>query len=85
MYVIADVLKRTKSASPNDIKDALSKTDMMTAFGQVKFISYEKKVNQNKLDTYVVQWINGKLEIVWPKKYAKAKYVYPVNWIKERR
>ncbi len=85
MYVIADVLKRTKSASPKDIKDALSRTDMMTIFGPVKFISYEKKVNQNKLDTYVVQWINGKLEIVWPKKYAKAKYIYPVDWIKERK
>jgi len=85
MYVIADVLKRTKSTSPKDIKDALSKTDMMTVFGPVKFVSYEKKVNQNRLDTYVVQWINGKLEIVWPKKYAKAKYVYPVNWIKERK
>jgi branched-chain amino acid transport system substrate-binding protein len=85
MYVIADVLKRAKSMSPKDIKDALSKTDMMTVFGPVKFISYDKKVNQNKLDTYVVQWINGKLEIVWPKKSAKAKYIYPVDWIKERQ
>jgi branched-chain amino acid transport system substrate-binding protein len=84
-YVIADVLKRAKSTSPKDIKEALSKTDMMTAFGPVKFISYEKKVNQNKLDTYVVQWINGKLEVIWPKKYATAKYVYPVDWVKERQ
>jgi branched-chain amino acid transport system substrate-binding protein len=84
-YVIADVLKRAKSTSPKDIKEALSKTDMMTIFGPVKFISYEKKVNQNKLDTYVVQWINGKLEVIWPKKYATAKYVYPVDWVKERQ
>jgi branched-chain amino acid transport system substrate-binding protein len=84
-YVIADVLKRAKSMSPKDIKEALSKTDMMTAFGPVKFVSYEKKVNQNKLDTYVVQWINGKLEVIWPKKYATAKYVYPVDWVKERQ
>jgi branched-chain amino acid transport system substrate-binding protein len=84
-YVIADVLKRAKSTSPKDIKEALSKTDMMTVFGPVKFISYEKKVNQNKLDTYVVQWINGKLEVIWPKKYATAKYVYPVDWVKERQ
>jgi branched-chain amino acid transport system substrate-binding protein len=84
-YVITDVLKRAKSMSPKDIKEALSKTDMMTAFGPVKFVSYEKKVNQNKLDTYVVQWINGKLEVIWPKKYATAKYVYPVDWVKERQ
>lgn len=85
MYVIADVLKRAKSYTPKDIKEALSKTDMMTVFGPVKFISYDKKINQNKLDTYVVQWINGELEIIWPKKYAKAKYIYPINWIKERQ
>ncbi len=84
-YVIADVLKRAKSMSPKDIRDALSKTDTMTVFGPVKFISYDKKVNQNKIDTYVVQWINGKLEVIWPKKFATAKYVYPVDWIKERR
>ena len=28
----------------------------MTAFGRVKFVSYGKKTNQNKLATYLVQW-----------------------------
>jgi branched-chain amino acid transport system substrate-binding protein len=83
-YVIADVLKRAKSHSQADIKQALAETDMMTVFGPVKFISYGKKINQNKLETYVVQWINGKLEMIWPKDLAKVKYVYPVDWIKER-
>jgi branched-chain amino acid transport system substrate-binding protein len=85
MYVIADVLRRAKSFSPKDIKQALSETDMMTVFGPVKFISYGKKINQNRLETYVVQWINGKLEMVWPKDLAKVKYVYPIDWIKERQ
>lgn len=84
-YVITDVLKRAKSHSPEDIKASLAATDMKTVFGPVKFISYEKKVNQNKLQTYVVQWINGKLELVWPEDFASAKYVYPVDWVKERQ
>jgi len=84
MYVIADVLKRAKSHSPADIKAALAATDMMTVFGPVKFTSYGKKINQNKLETYVVQWIDGKLEMIWPEKLAKVKYVYPIDWIKER-
>ena len=46
--------------------------------------TYEKKINQNKLETYVVQWIDGKLEMIWPKDLAQTKYVYPVDWIKER-
>jgi branched-chain amino acid transport system substrate-binding protein len=84
MYVIADVLKRTRSLSPEDIQQALVATDLMTAFGRVKFISYGKKTNQNKLPTYLVQWIKGKLECVWPKEYATAKYIFPRRPWKER-
>jgi len=84
-YVIADVLRRAKSFSPGDIKKALAETDMMTVFGPVRFVSYGRKINQNRLETYVVQWIDGKLELVWPEKFASRKYVYPVNWIKERQ
>jgi len=82
-YVIADVLKRAKSFSPDDIKQSLKETDMMTVFGPVKFISYGKKTNQNKLVTYVVQWQDGKLKLIWPKNLANAKYIYPVDWLKE--
>ena len=84
MYVLADALKRAKSNSAEDIRQALAATDMMTAFGRVKFISYDKKTNQNKLPTYLVQWIKGKLECVWPKEFATAKYVFPHKPWKER-
>ena len=84
MYVIADVLKRAKSFSPEDIRQALAATDMMTAFGRVKFISYDKKINQNKLPVYLVQWIKGKLECVWPKEFATANYIFPHKPWKER-
>ncbi len=77
MQVIADVLKRTKSFSAEDIRQALVATDLMTVFGRVKFISYGKKTNQNKLPTYLGQWIKGKLECVWPKQFATAPYVFP--------
>ncbi len=81
-YVIKDVLQRAKSFSPEDIKQALSETKLMTVFGPVKFVSYDKKTNQNRLTTYVVQWQNGKLQLIWPKNLANAKYVYPVDWLK---
>ena len=77
MYVIADALKRSRSLTPEDVRDALAETDMMTVFGPVKFVSYGKKTQQNRLPTYLVQWINGRLETVWPKKSASAKYIYP--------
>lgn len=81
-YVIADTLKRAKSLNPKDVRDSLAATDMMTVFGPVKFISYGKKTNQNKLPTYLVQWINGKLELVWPTNVATKPYVYPIDWEK---
>ena len=84
LYVIADVLKRAKSFSPEDIRQALAATDMKTAFGRVKFISYEKKTNQNRLPVYLVQWIKGKLECVWPKEFATANYIFPHKAWKER-
>jgi branched-chain amino acid transport system substrate-binding protein len=81
-YVIADVLKRAKSFASDDIKAALAATNMMTVFGPVKFVSYGKMKNQNRLPTYVVQWIDGDLELVWPANLATKKLVYPVDWLK---
>ena len=81
-YVIADVLKRTTSFTNTDIKQALSETDMMTVFGPVKFINWGNMTNQNKATAYVVQWIDGKLEVVWPTDHATKTFVYPVDWIK---
>ena len=82
-YVIKDVLSRAKSFSPEDIKQALSETKLMTVFGPVQFTSYDKKTNQNRLITYVVQWQHGKLQLIWPKNLANAKYVYPIDWLRE--
>jgi len=81
-YVIADALKRAKTLSPEDVRESLTGTDLMTVFGPVKFVAYEKMTNQNKLPTYLVQWINGKLEMVWPKETATKPYVYPIDWEK---
>jgi len=77
MQVIADVLKRAKSFSAEDIRQALAGTDLMTVFGKIKFTSYGKMTNQSKVPTYLVQWIKGNLECVWPKTVATAAYIYP--------
>jgi len=81
-YVIADVLKRAKSFKNTDVKQALSETDMMTVFGPVKFTTWGEMKNQNIATTYVVQWIDGKLELVWPAAQATKPFVYPVDWLK---
>jgi branched-chain amino acid transport system substrate-binding protein len=77
MYVLADAIKRANELTPEGVRNALAKTDMMTVYGPVRFISYDKKVQQNRLPTLLVQWINGRLEVAWPKGLATQKYVYP--------
>jgi len=84
MYGIADALKRAKSLTPEDVRDALTETDMMTVFGPVKFISYREKTQQNRIPTILVQWLNGKLETVWPRQVSTAGYVYPAPKWDER-
>ncbi len=84
-YVLADTLKRAKSLSSDDLRAALAETNMMTAFGPVKFISWDKFTNQNRMETLVLQVIKGKYETVWPAEAASAKYVYPVPRWRDRK
>ncbi len=78
IYVIADALKRAAEMTPAGVREALTTTDIMTAFGPVKFVAYGKKKQQNALPTYLVQWQKGVLETVWPKNVATKPYVFPV-------
>ena len=76
-----DVLKRCDGKyDAETIKKALDATNMMTVFGPVKFSAYGPKIHQNKMQTYVVQWIDGKLMLVWPEDLANAKVNFPIDW-----
>jgi branched-chain amino acid transport system substrate-binding protein len=77
IQVIADALKRAKSLTSDEIRQALATTDMETVFGPVRFVSEGKQARQNFVPTFLGQWIGGTLEIVWPKEFATAPYVYP--------
>ena len=84
-YVLADTLKRAKSWTPDDLRDALAETNMMTAFGPVKFVSWGQFTNQNRMDTLVLQVNGKKFETIWPKEGASAKYVFPVPRWRDRK
>lgn len=77
MAVIADALHRLKVLTPQNVRVALAKTRAMTVLGPVEFVSYNNKSQQNKLPAFLVQWLNGQAEIVWPKHLATHKTVYP--------
>ncbi len=85
LYVIADVLKRAKTWTPEDLRAALKATNMMTAFGPIRFEDKEGYTNQNFMETLVMQVIKGKHETIWPEKFASAKYVYPIPRWRDRK
>jgi len=85
LHVVKDVLTRAKSWTPNDIRDALKPTNMMTAFGPIKFEDKEGYTNQNFMDTLVMQVISGQHETIWPLKYASKKYTYPIPRWRDRK
>lgn len=76
-YVIADTLERAASLEPADVRRALAVTRLETVFGPVEFDAYDGMTNQNRLHTYLGQWLDGRLEVVWPPEVATADYVLP--------
>lgn len=84
LYVIQDVLTRSKSWNPEDVREAMKSTDLMTVFGPIKFEDKEGYTNQNFMETLVMQVIGGRHETIWPLRYASRKYIYPIPRWSER-
>jgi len=85
MYVIADALNRAEELTREGVQKALKETDLQqTIMGPIKFEDWEGYTNQDKPTTYVVQWQNGELQVVWPEGVKSADYVYPVPKWEER-
>jgi len=85
LYVMKDILERAKSWTPDDIRIAMKATNLMTAFGPIKFEDKEGYTNQNFMDTLVMQVIDGQHETVWPLQYASKKYIYPIPMWRDRK
>lgn len=85
LYVVQDVLKRATTWTPEAIRHALKATNLMTAFGPIQFEDKADYLNQNFMETLVMQVIHGRHETIWPEKYANRKYVYPIPPWKERK
>jgi branched-chain amino acid transport system substrate-binding protein len=84
IQVIARALKEAKSLTPKDVRDALARINLMTILGPVKFVSYGRKTQQNRIPTYLVQWLDDGLRTIWPKKVATESFVYPTPAWNER-
>jgi len=85
IFVVQDVLNRSKSMSTEDITTAMKKTNMQTAFGPVKFEDKDGYENQNFMETFVLQVQKGVHETVWPSATANKMHIYPFPKWRERK
>jgi branched-chain amino acid transport system substrate-binding protein len=73
VQILANAIGRAGSLDHDKVRDAIAATDMTTVIGPVKFRPDGTGIVQSVL----VQWLNGKHELVWPKESASAAFVYP--------
>ena len=85
IYVVKNALERAKSWTPDSIRDSLKATNLMTAFGPIRFENREGYQNQNFMDTLVLQVQNGRFETIWPLNHASRRYIYPIPTWRQRR
>jgi branched-chain amino acid transport system substrate-binding protein len=71
--IVAAAITRAGSLDRDKIRDAIASTSMNTVIGPVKFRPDGTGIVQQAL----LQWINGKQELVWPKESATAPLAYP--------
>ena len=77
VQVLADAIERAGALDREKVREALTKSDMMTVGGPVKV----RPDGTFELIVYLCQWEKGAYVPVWPKKYAVANPIFPVpNW-----
>jgi len=74
VQILADAIERAGSLDRDTVRDAIANTDMMTVMGNV---SFNADGTGNVLNP-LVQWQNGKMELVWPLDQKTADFIYPI-------
>jgi branched-chain amino acid transport system substrate-binding protein len=80
VQVIAAAIESAGTLDRDAVRDAMLATDMETVMGPVTFNADGTGNVWNPL----VQWIDGKQELVWPADQATADFVYPAPPFEER-
>jgi branched-chain amino acid transport system substrate-binding protein len=80
VQVLANAIERAGALDREKIRDALTRTEMMTVGGPVKV----RPDGTFELNVYLCQWQKGAYVPVWPKKYAVAKPILPMPKWSER-
>ena len=73
VQILAKAIERAGALDKDKIRDAIAATEMTTVVGPVRF----RPDGTGIVPSVFNQWLNGKQELVWPKEFATAPFVYP--------
>jgi branched-chain amino acid transport system substrate-binding protein len=73
VQILAAAIEKAGTLDRDKIRDAIAATNLTTVIGPVTF----NADGTGKVLDPMVQWQNGKLELVWPLDQATAKLAYP--------
>jgi branched-chain amino acid transport system substrate-binding protein len=76
LQVYQRAIEKAGSLDPAKVRDALAQTNIMTAYGAVRFNERGQNVAKGMS---VVQLQNGKPVVVFPVEGAKARFIYPMT------
>lgn len=81
MQVIAYVIGNLDRLERDQVREALNQCEMQTVMGKVRFDAFSGFQNQNRVQTAVLQLIDGTWQTVWPLELADTDFVYPIpDW-----
>jgi len=75
LQVYQRAIEKAGSLDPQKVRDAIAQTNIMTAYGPVRFNELGQNIAKGMT---VVQIQNGKPVVVYPVEAAKAKFGYPL-------
>lgn len=91
--IALDALLRVEAAGKpinrETIKEALEETQLVTTLGLIEHKEWTDDMghhyyHQSLPPTYIVQWLNGTQQVIWPLEAKSADYVFPVPKYEER-
>ncbi len=80
VQIVAAAIEKAGTLDRDAVRDAMAAIDTETVIGPVTF---NEDGTGNVLNP-LIQWQNGKMELVWPSDQATADFVYPAPPFEER-
>lgn len=77
MLVLADAIERAKSTDRDAIRKALSETNMTQHILPQGPIIFGPDGQNKNAQAAMMQVLKGKVQVVWPKQYSEADFVFP--------